>query len=87
MTAGRESCAAADGGGAGGGVGWAGDAPDLAVDDFLRLVGLMGVGVGGDGDVAQEVRFVGGVENKLDALDGDVGGDVELREGGWCLAE
>ena len=31
----------ADGGGSGGGVGGAGDAPDLAVDDFLRLVGLM----------------------------------------------
>jgi len=48
----------------------------------LRLVGLVGVGVGDDGDVAQEVRFVGGIENKLYALDGDVGGDVELCERG-----
>ncbi len=66
-------------------VGGAGDASDLAVDDFLRLIGLVGVGGGGDGDVAEEVGFIGGVEDKLDALDGQMCRDVELRDGGGAL--
>ena len=70
-----------DGRGRGGSVGGTGDAGDLAGDDLLRLVGL-GVCVRDDGDVAEEVRFEGGVEDKVHALDGEVCGDFELRERG-----
>ena len=64
-----------DGGGMMEGIGGASDSSDLAVDDLLRLVGQVRICGGGDGDGAEEVGFVGGVEDKLDALNGDVGGD------------
>ena len=73
-----------DGWGTGGWIGGAGDASYLAGDELLWLIGLGGVGLGCEGDVAQEVRFVGGVQGELDALDGNVSGDIELRDGGGC---
>ena len=77
---GEREVGSVDGGGGGGVVRGTGDAGDLAGDDFRPARRAVGAAWGDDGDVAEEVGFIGGVEDKLHALDGEVRGDVELGE-------